>query len=135
MGVRRRHLARVRRDENDSGDSDHAIDWYRKAIEAFSKEKDPPPAYLQRSLDPVARADLGKGDPAAVADMWEKLVKLDPHVANGDWSLGMAAVRAGRWTVAKSAFHKLREPVSDRSQDAFYAEMLGTAPRPSITPT
>ena len=83
-----------------------------------------PKAYLERALEPVARADLGKGEPAAVSDMWEQLLKLNPHVADGDWNLALAALRASRYEVARDAFKRSKEPVTERSQEAFYAEKL-----------
>lgn len=108
----------------DAGDPARMLEYYRRSITAFASEKDPPQAYIERALEPVATADLGKGDPTAVADMWEKLTKLKPGVKDGDWNLGLSAIRAGRFTVARDAFHRAKEPPSERSQEAFYSEKL-----------
>ena len=108
----------------DSGDQTGALDYFRRAVAAFLAMKDPPPAYLERTLEPVAVADLGRGDPAAVSDMWEKLVAISPNVTDGHWKLGLAALRAGRYAIARDAFKKAEHDAGDRGQEAYYADRL-----------
>ena len=111
----------------DAGKDDRSLEFYRRAIDAYSNEKTPPPAYLSRALNGVARADLGRSDPVVVADMWRKLLELDPSVPGGRWSLGLASLRAGRWQEAHDAFQKVKEADPLQSDEAFYALSIASA--------
>lgn len=115
---------RVGKLHTNAGQQDRALEYYRRALGAFAKEKEPPTAYLERSLDPVVRADTGKADPKVVFEMWEKLLALNPQTQGGNWSLAVSALHAGRYAVARDAFKKARAEHNERSQEAFYAERL-----------
>ncbi len=108
----------------DAGKTEPAVAYHRRAVAAFKKETSPPPEYFKRALETVARADLGKGKPAEVADTWEKLLSLNPRVPDGDWNLGMAALRAGRYSVAREAFERAKKMGGDKGEDAFYCAQL-----------
>lgn len=108
----------------DSGKAAQAVEYHRRALAAFSKSPSPPPEYHRRSTETVARADLGKGDPQAVSNLWEELLAVNPQTPDGDWSLGLAALRAGRYAVARDAFQRARRTPGDRAEDAFYSSGL-----------
>ena len=111
----------------DAGLPAQALEYYRRAVKDFSSDKNPPPAYYERSLEPLAREELGRGDAAAVSSMWEKLLSLNTKVTDGDWNLGLAALRAGRYAVSRDAFKRARivsGAGTPRSQEAYYAESL-----------
>lgn len=108
----------------DAGNSDKAVEYHRRAVAAFKKQDNPPPEYYRRSLETVAAGDRGKGDPEDMADTWEKLVAMNPNVTDGDWNLGVASMRAGRFEKARAAFERARKAGGDRGQDAYYAAGL-----------
>jgi tetratricopeptide (TPR) repeat protein len=117
----------------DAGKDAEALEYYRRAIAAFKKDKSPPPAYLERSLEPVLRADTAKGDPKTLSEEWEKLLALNPNVADGQWNLAQTSLQAGRYAVARDAFKKAQAQGGDRSQEAYYAERLSDGAQTLVT--
>lgn len=105
----------------DAGKNDQAVEYHRRALAAFAKMDSPPPEYQKRATETVARADLGRGDPQKTSDLWEKLLSSNPATPEGDWSLGLASLRAGRYAVARDAFERARKLEGDRGEDAFYS--------------
>jgi hypothetical protein len=108
----------------DSGNTEKASITTARRPPAFKKEANPPLEYYRRSLETVAAG--GKGDPQEMADTWEKLLAMNPKMTDGDWNLGVASMRAGRFEKAKEAFERARQAGGDRGQDAYYASGLAS---------
>ncbi len=111
----------------DAGRADQAVEYHRRAVEAFAKMDSPPPEYLRRALETLARAGDTRVDPELAAKCWERLLEQNPNLPNGDWNLGLASLRAGRWSAAHLAFERVRNGGGDRAQDAYYASSVASA--------
>jgi len=112
----------------DAGRTKEAVAFHKRALSAFAKPAgNPPPEYLRRAAETLVRYEPESLDHEKVFRTWERLLASDPGIINGDWHLGIAALRAGRYEQARDAFERIRKAGGTAAQDAFYTSSLASA--------